>query len=65
MMYKPYMLLMYMLQQSIQFSSSSKDWVLNKDDYMLKKTYPQMTDSDIVKRQLKISLPQTLPGSLE
>jgi hypothetical protein len=63
MLYKPYLLLMYILHQSIQLGSGIKEFVLRAEYYSLMQKHPTMKKSNISKQLMKKSISKSLLDS--
>jgi ATP-dependent DNA helicase PIF1 len=61
-LYKPYLLIMYDLWQSIQLIKQTSNICLEKDVKKWKKYYPQVNDAQILQHIVKYKLSSSIQG---
>jgi hypothetical protein len=62
-LYKPYLLLMYDIRQSILILKSVSEFCLQKDIVAQQKKTPNATEAQLIEKVIKYKLPESLTGS--
>ena len=62
-LYKPYLLYMYDVRQSLQILKEISKTCLDKDIKQVKQQYPHMTEHDVLQHITKYNLPSSIQGT--
>ena len=62
-LYKPYLMVMYLVRQCSLLQSSCKEGVLERDMKAFKKKNPNSSEEEVVRHAMKHAVPNSIPGT--
>jgi ATP-dependent DNA helicase PIF1 len=62
-LYKPYLMIMYLVRQCNLLHSSCSENVLERDMKAYRRAHPGCTEEEVIRNCLKFSVPSTIPGT--
>ena len=62
-LYKPYLMIMFLIRQCNILHSSCQESVLDRDMKAYRRSHPDCTEEDTVRNALKFSVPNNIPGT--